>query len=129
MVTWGQWQFKSLISLIPQNLLPPSLTGRWLIMNRTHPWCHMTLWPSGYVRSRDKLKTLYPFFQKVCDHETLQGCYLWWDKITYNVTWLSDHLVTWGHVTKWKQNIFSWTTPVTTSLAMWQNKNEISPLL
>ena len=96
----GLWQFKSLISLIPQSLLPPNLTGRWLIMNRTHPWCHMTLWPHGHLKSRDKLKALYVLFQKVYDHETLQGSHLWRGKITFNVTWISDDLVTRDHVTK-----------------------------
>ena len=81
------WQFKSLISLIPQSLLPPNLTGSWIILSGNYSWCHMTLWPRGHVRLRDRLKILYLLFQKVYDHETLQGSHLWQGKITYIETW------------------------------------------
>ena len=75
-------------------------------MSRAHPCCHMTLWPRGHARSRDKLKVLHLLFQKVYDHETLQGSYFWRGKITYNITWLSDQSVTPDHVTKIKTKYF-----------------------
>ena len=153
-------------------------------MSRTHPWCHITLRPRGQVRSRDKLKALFLFFQKFYHHElcrvvtydevkspamsktksfllnnfgdhqldrmvtynkeklpimphdppttwshevtwqnknkisallqnpltsNLTG---WW-KLTRNVRWLSDNVITWGHVTNSKLNIFSSARPLT----------------
>ena len=60
----------------------------------------MSFDPRGHVSSRDKLKALYLLFQNAFDHEPLQGSHLWQGKITFNVTWLSNPLITWGHVTK-----------------------------
>ena len=168
-------------------------------MSRTHPWCHITLRPRGQVRSSDKLKALFLFFQKFYHHElcrvvtydevkSLQCqvtlwplCHVrsrdkiktksfllnnvgdhqldrmmtynkenlpimphdppttwshevtwqnknkisallqnpltsnitgWW-KLTRNVRWLSDNVITWGHVTNSKLNIFSSARPLT----------------
>ena len=138
--------------LIPQGLLPPKLSEQWLIMSRTHPWYHMTLWPRGHVRSRYKWKGLYLLFQKVYDHETLQGSHLRRGKIIYNVTWLSlshvkscdkiktkylllnnacDHQL--GRMVTYDEEnspimshdpLTTWSHEVT-----WQNKNRISPPL
>ena len=59
LITWLRevtWQIKSLISPIPHNLWPPNIKGLWLMMTRTHPWCYLTFWPCGHVKSCDKLK-------------------------------------------------------------------------
>ena len=65
----------------------------------------MILWPRGHMRSRDKLKAKYLLFWKVYGRQTWQGGNLWWGKLTHNVRWPSDHVITRDHVTNWKLNI------------------------
>ena len=65
------WQVISLISSISQGLWLLNLTGRWLTMRETRPWCYMTLWQRGHVRSREKLKAWYLLFHKGYNHQSL----------------------------------------------------------
>ena len=56
LITWFYeitWQTKTIISPLPQNLWPPNLTGWWLTLRGSYPWCYSTLWSRGFVRSRD----------------------------------------------------------------------------
>ena len=108
-------------SLISQSLLPPNLTGQWLIISRAHPWCHMTLWPRDQARSCGKLKTLYLLFQNVYDLETLLSSHLRRFKITYNVLWQSG-----DHVTNSKCNISSLSRPMDTKFSELMTYDEVN---
>ena len=91
------WQIKSLISSFPQGLWQMKLTEQWLTIRESHPWCHVTLWSRGLERSRNKLKAYYinsftkPMITKL-------GGHLWWEKFSYNIMWLCDHIDKWGYV-------------------------------
>ena len=68
------------------------------------------------------------FFQKVFDHKNLQGSHLWWGKIDYNVTWLSDHLFTeftWQN----KNEILSWNNACENQLGRMITYNEENPTI
>ena len=67
----------------------------------------MTLWPRGYMRSRDKSKAKYLLSCKTYGHQMWQGGELSWGKLTHSARWPSDNVITWGHVTDWKFNIAS----------------------
>ena len=110
------WQIKNKVSILLRDLWLLNLTGRWRMIRVTHPYCLMILWPCSYVRSRGKLKAQYLLFHKDYDYQAFQGSQLWWSKLSHNVKWLSHNEVTWSHVTNWKRDIFSCTTPVTTKL-------------
>ena len=56
------WQIKSVTDPPWKGLWPWNLASWWLMARWTHPWCHMSLWPPGHMKSRDKLKTKYFFF-------------------------------------------------------------------
>ena len=45
----------------PQCLKLPNLGTRWLRVRGFHPLRHMTIWTSGYVKSRDKLRSRKTF--------------------------------------------------------------------
>ena len=83
-------------------------------MRRTHPQCRMTLWPRGYMGSGDKLRTKYLILYKACDYHTWQDDDSWWEKLTHNLKWLSDHVIRWGYMTNWKLNISSSARSITT---------------
>ena len=57
------------------------------------PIKHMSFWPPGYIRSRDKLKTEYFNLQKTNCHQILQGADIWWGKAHNKVAkiWSRDH--------------------------------------
>ena len=55
----------------------------------------MTLWPCGHMGPRDKLKTKYLLFRKAYDYHTWQGGDSWWGKLTHNLRWLSNYMITW----------------------------------
>ena len=38
----------------------------------------------------------------------------WWRKLPHNLRWLSNHLITWGHVINWKLDISSSARSITT---------------
>ena len=80
-----RWQTKNKIYFLVQRLRSSNLVGKWLIMRRTHPQCHMTPWPSNHSRSRDKFETKYLLFHKDYNYQTWQGGDLWWGKLTHNV--------------------------------------------
>ena len=69
------------------------------------------------MRSWDQLKTKYLLFCKTYCQQTSQGSNLWWREFIHVVTWLSDNVVTWGHVANRKFNIFYSTKPVTAKLS------------
>ena len=73
----------------------------------------MTLWPLSHVRSCDKIKTKYFILDNACGHH-LGRMWLIMKMTHHNVTWPSDHVVTWGYVTKWKQNTSSSVKPMAT---------------
>ena len=101
-VTWMKYEKR-----LAQRLLPPNVVRWWLIKGRTHPLCHINLWPCGHMGPRDKLKTKYLLLRKAYRFHTWQGGDLWWGKLTQNLRWSSDHVITGGHVTNWKRNISS----------------------
>ena len=109
-----------------QLLRPPSVVGWWFIM-RTHPQCYVTLWPRCHMGSRDKLKTKYLLFHMVYDYHTWQGGDSWWGKLSHNLRWLFDHVITWCHVTNWKLNISSSTRSITTKHSRLVTYDERSP--
>ena len=51
------------------------------------------------MRSRDKLKTKYFLLHNACDHQTWWDGDLKWEEFIHNVTWPSDHMIIWVHVT------------------------------
>ena len=63
------------------------------------PEMSMTLWPSGHMRSREKLKTKYPLFLKDFGYQTWQIGDIWWEKTIYGVAWSSGNVVMCGYVT------------------------------
>ena len=46
-------------------------------------------------------------FCKFYGHKTWQGNFLWSWQLTHYLTWPSEQVVTWGHMTNWKVNISS----------------------
>ena len=74
----------------------------------------MTLSSIGHVRSRDKLKTECLLFRQGDGYQTWQRRNLWWGKLTHNVRWSSDHVITWSHRTNWQLNISLSARSVTT---------------
>ena len=79
----------------------------WLRMRGTHPQCHITHWPRAHARSRDQWKPKYLLFCKSYGPKTWPGSGIWWELLAHNVIWISEHVVTCGHVTNRKLNIFS----------------------
>ena len=64
--------------------------------------------------SRDKLKTECLLFREGDGYQTWQRGNLWWGKLTHNVRWSSDHVITWSHLTNWQLNISLSARSVTT---------------
>ena len=77
------------------------------------------LWPHGHMISHDKLKTKYLIFCKADGHQIWQSGDLWWEKLTHNVNWPSDYMITWSHVTNWKLNISLSAKSMTTKYDRW----------
>ena len=53
---------------------------------------HILRYWGGYVRSRDKLNTLYLHLQKTCRGQTKQGVDLQWQAPMLKATWHFDHV-------------------------------------
>ena len=79
----------------------------WLRMSGTYPQCHITHWPRAHMRSRDQWKPKYLLFCMSYGPKTWPGSGIWWGLLAHNVIWISEHVVTWGHVTNQKLNISS----------------------
>ena len=58
-------------------------------------WSHEVTW-----QNKNRISPLL-------QNKTWQGGDLWWEKLTRNVRWTSDHVITWGHVTNSKLNTSS----------------------
>ena len=63
-------QNKNVISALLQGVWPPNVAGWWLMGAVTCPWSCVTIWSRVNLRSRDKLKTKYLVFGKVCNYQT-----------------------------------------------------------
>ena len=61
-------------------------------------------------------KPKFFLLHNACDHQTFRMETYNAGKLTHNVTWPSDHIVTWRHVTNQKQNISSSARPMATKL-------------
>ena len=60
--TWSceiPWQTKNIISPLPQYLLSANLARCWQTMRSSHSKSYMILQSRGFVRSRDKLNTIW----------------------------------------------------------------------
>ena len=71
-----------------------------------------------HMRSRDKLKAKYSFFQKTYGHQTLKDADMRRGEAQNEVTRLPNHMITRGHVLNWKNTITSSTRPMTTKPGM-----------
>ena len=81
-IVWSSeviWQIKNIVSLLPKDL--------WAPMKSHNP---LTMWSCGA-----KCQTKNIMFPLLQDHQTLQGGNLGWAEFTHEVTWPSDHVVTW----------------------------------
>ena len=76
------WKIIPVISHLPQHLWPQNLTRLSINMRSFHPWSHTNLWTPGYMRSLDKLKTLFLHYQNGYGHQT----YMQWGVSFHRVT-------------------------------------------
>ena len=127
-------QIKNVISPLLQGKWPPNLAGSWFMGRVTYPWSCMTLGLRVHLRWRDKLKTKYLLFGKSYGHQTYQSGNFCQKKPTQEVTWHSDHVVTWGQKTNvlfhntynyQTTQLFTWSFNLAVT---WQNKDIIFPL-
>ena len=69
---------------------------RWRLTIRIfNPLSHITLWRSGHVKSRNKLKTFYLYYHDTYGPQTWQGGYMQWGVSFHSVSWPFDHVVWW----------------------------------
>ena len=88
------------ISQLLQSLWLQDLSEWWHIARSSHPWIRMTPEWCGYLRSGDKLNTLYLHLQITHEHQTRQGADFQWEAPILKATFFN-------HVTTWKVNIFT----------------------
>ena len=113
------WQIKSVTYSLWQGLKPQNLVSWWLTVRWTHPWSHMSLWPTGHMRSRDKAKTKYFFHQKMYGHQTLHGAEYVEMKPVVKLH-DSDQVITRRRMSNWKLKISSSTKPIPPDLTGWR---------
>ena len=76
-----------IISLPPQCLWSPKLTGWWLTVRGSHTQSHMLIWSRDLARSLHKLKALDLRYRSLWS-QNLTGSRLTARDFTYRVTWL-----------------------------------------
>ena len=113
-------QIESITDLLWQDLWQWNLASWWHMVKWTYPWSHMSLWTSGHMKSRDKLKTKYFFLQNRRRLVNKLWRFLMYGEAKPIMkSQDSDQVITKGHVSNWKPNISSSSSPIPPDLAGW----------